>query len=120
MKVSATCRGQTDRALVTIVDKPPVQRIHFQVSDVPPRAGWLAENGQKFSAERGFGWLDVNGHSLRDDRARAKSLLLRRLRERAGKAIQAASAGRPLCGPHRHGRRRLRRGPVRALDRTRR
>jgi hypothetical protein len=77
--VTITCayQGKTDTAQITISEAPVIQRIHFQVTDSPPRSGWLADNGQRYSDARGFGWLSLNGMSLRDDRNSAQNALLR-------------------------------------------
>jgi hypothetical protein len=75
--VTAACHGKTDSVEVTVTDAPVIKRINFQVSDAPPRAGWLAENGQTFSAARGFGWLSAGNYSLRDDRAGTSNPLLK-------------------------------------------
>ena len=75
--ITATYQGKSVTALVTVCAAPVIERIRFQVQDKPPRAGWKAENGQKFSAERGFGWLNTEGLATRDDRASAKTFLQR-------------------------------------------
>lgn len=76
--ITLTSHGKTDTVQVVVSEKPIIKRISFQVQDASPRAGWVAENGQKFSDARGFGWLGIEGLSQRDDRNSAKNLLLKR------------------------------------------
>ncbi len=75
--ITAAYQGRTDTSQVTVSEVPVVQRIRFQVKDSPPRSGWQAENGQRYSDARGFGWISLNNMSLRDDRNSAKNFLLR-------------------------------------------
>ena len=75
--VQATLAGKSATTQVTVVDQPVIERINFQVKDTPPRAGWKAENGQRFSESRGYGWLGTDGLATRDDRHGVKNFLLK-------------------------------------------
>jgi hypothetical protein len=63
---------------VTVTEAPMIRRISFQVKETPVRPGWLAETGQRFTNERGFGWLDNRDLSTRDDRSSAHHEMLMR------------------------------------------
>jgi hypothetical protein len=76
--ITATCGGKSDTTEVTVIEKPVIQRISFQVQDASPRQGWKAESGQRYSDTRGFGWLNIDGMSTRDDRHSAHEMLLQR------------------------------------------
>jgi hypothetical protein len=81
--IQAKFQDRTAPVEVTVCDRPVIQRIVFQIKDAAPRDGWLVDNGQKFSDEklgdgRGFGWLNTEGLATRDDRDRARAMLLKR------------------------------------------
>jgi hypothetical protein len=71
-KITAVFKGMTQTAEVAVADGAAVRRIHFQVTDKPPREGWFADNGQKYDDARGFGWIKPDDLATRDDRNSAK------------------------------------------------
>ena len=75
--ITLTSGGKSDTIALTVVQTPVIQRISFGLKETPPRAGWLADNGKPFTAERGYGWIDPHDLSLRDDRNSAHHLLLK-------------------------------------------
>ncbi len=77
-KIHASVSGKTATALVTVTKNPVIRRISFQVQSKSPRAGWDADNGQAYTDDRGFGWLDTHDLAQRDDRASAHHQLLMR------------------------------------------
>jgi hypothetical protein len=66
--ITATLEGRSVTAQVTVSAAPVLTRISFQVKAASPRAGWQGDNGQAWSAARGYGWLSTAGLSARDDR----------------------------------------------------
>jgi hypothetical protein len=77
--IQARLQDRTAATEVTVCERPVIQRIMFQVKDVAPRDGWMVDNGQAYSDARGFGWLNTEGLATRDDRARARAELLKRI-----------------------------------------
>ena len=70
--------GQTATAEVRVTSGPTIRRISFQVQSKSPRAGWDADNGQPYTKEREYGWLDTRNMAQRDDRKSARHQLLMR------------------------------------------
>lgn len=76
--IRATLGGKAAAAVVTVSARPDIRRISFQSKSEAVRSGWAADNGQPYSDERGFGWLDRRDLVQRDDRASAKHQMLMR------------------------------------------
>ncbi len=74
--IKASFGGKVSTTDITVTQTPVIRRINFQVKDNSPRTGWECDNGKLFTAERGFGWLDVKDMATRDDRTSAHNFLL--------------------------------------------
>lgn len=74
--VSASAGSIIGRSYWTIMPKPAfIKRINFQVSSVPFKFGWLADNATAYSAQKGYGWVTGAGAATRDDRYGTNFLL---------------------------------------------
>lgn len=74
--VTVTLDGRTASCAFRVMPRPAfIRRINFQVSAVPYKYGWLAENGRPYSGAVGFGWLGSPSLTSRDDRGGANFLL---------------------------------------------
>ncbi len=76
--IRASLGGKSATVAVTVTAEPDVHRISFQVKSDAVRSGWVADNGQPYRDERGFGWLDTRDLVQRDDCASAKHQMLMR------------------------------------------
>ncbi|MBL8026249.1 MAG: T9SS type A sorting domain-containing protein [Fibrobacteres bacterium] len=76
INVTVTLNSKSSSCSFTVMPRPQfIKRINFQVSETPFRYGWAAENGQNYSAGRGFGWQGATGLTSRDDRSSTNFLL---------------------------------------------
>ena len=75
--ITASLNGKDAITQLTVVEAPQIRRIRFQVSDVPPRAGWDVDNGMAYTDTRTFGWLDTHDLDRRNDRNSAHGLMLK-------------------------------------------
>lgn len=76
VSVVASLGGKADTCKITIFARLSfLKRINFQVSTVPWKAGWYADNGTAYSVSRTFGWLSTTGLAARDDRSGSNFLL---------------------------------------------
>ncbi|WP_454085363.1 PA14 domain-containing protein [Georgenia sp. Marseille-Q6866] len=74
---SVSAPAETE-ATVPEVDAELVERINFQTGDIGPPAGYTADTGLAYSADRGFGWIAADDGTPLDNTANV------RLREGAG------------------------------------
>jgi hypothetical protein len=76
VNIIATLDGKSDTSVFNVQARLSfIKRVNFQVSSTPWSYGWLADNGQTFSAAQGYGWNASLTSTARDDRNGSNFLL---------------------------------------------